>query len=170
MAHELCCRTQQRFSAFFHGRSVLTRERYRSPPTASKTCHIGRSMGAPEIVDLRQGGRVSRSRASTRSFIDPVSSPISCSGWPPSDEEIWHHRGAFFRPVPTLAPAPRYDSPTGSPARNPAVARCERPSLRQKRSNKPHCLTSSRDRRIKYKAIGSLISGTLLALFLAICT
>lgn len=171
-AQGICSRAQQRFSAFFHGRSVLTRERYGSPVVPSKTSHIDHLMGAPEVVDLRQGARLPRSRASTRSLIDPISSPISPISIPrsPPREELWHYRGACFRPVPTLAPSPRYESPRGRHARNPAVTRTERPCFHRHRSNKRRCLTSSRNRRIRYKAIGSLVSGTLLALFLAICT
>lgn len=168
-AQHACSRAQQRFSSFFHGQSVLKRARYGSPVLPSKPSYIGHPMGASEVVDFRQGARLPRSRASTRSLIDPISSPISIPGSPPS-EELWHYRGAWFRPVPTLAPSPRYENSRGRHAAEPAVSRPERPSFPQHRSNKQRGLASSRDRRIKYKAIGSLVSGTLLALFLAICT
>ncbi|KAL8729652.1 MAG: hypothetical protein Q9166_004601 [cf. Caloplaca sp. 2 TL-2023] len=167
VAQDFCSRAQQRFSAFFHGHSVLTKERYRSPVVPSKTSHNGRSMTAPEIINLRISGRVSRSRTSTRSLIDPISSPISSPG-SPQREELWFYRGAYFRPVPTLAPAPRHENPTVDFARNSAGIRDQWASLPRKRDNKRGCLPTAKDRRIKYKIIGSMISGTLLALFLAI--
>ncbi|KAL8769176.1 MAG: hypothetical protein Q9209_004810 [Squamulea sp. 1 TL-2023] len=167
IAQDFCSRAQQRFSAFFHGHSVLTKERYRSPTVPPKASDIGPSLGPTEIVDLRTNGRALRSRTSTRSLIDPIASPISSPG-SPHTEELWYYRGAYFRPVPTLAPSPRHESPRRSDTPNQTTSRRERPSLPRRQNNKRRCLTTSKDRRIKYKGIGSLISGTLLALFLAI--
>ncbi|KAL8783135.1 MAG: hypothetical protein Q9213_004827 [Squamulea squamosa] len=167
IAQGFCFRAQQRFSAFFHGHSVLTKERYRSPIVPPKNSDIGPSLGPTEIVDLRTTGRALRSRTSTRSLIDPIASPISSPG-SPHTEELWYCRGAYFRPVPTLAPSPRYESQRRSDTPNQTTTRRERPSLPQRQNNKRRCLDNPKDRQIKYKGIGSLISGTLLALFLAI--
>ncbi|KAL8805761.1 MAG: hypothetical protein Q9182_001794 [Xanthomendoza sp. 2 TL-2023] len=166
-AQDFCSRAQHRISPFFHGHSVLTKERYKSPLIRPKAAHPGHSIGTPEVIDLRAGGRVSRSRTSTRSLIDPISSPISSPG-SPHREELWHYRGAYFRPVPTLAPAPRHERRIDSHGQTVAGTRQGGPSLPRKHDNRRSCLPNTKDRRIKYKVIGSVISGTLLALFLAI--
>ncbi|KAL8698830.1 MAG: hypothetical protein Q9224_001671 [Gallowayella concinna] len=168
MAQDFCSRAQHRFSAFFHGHSVLTKERYRSPLIQPKAAHISHPIGTPEIVDLRAGGRVSRSRTSTRSLIDPIASPISSPG-SPHREELWHYRGAYFRPVPTLAPASRHESRIDYDRQIVAGSRQGGRSLPGKHNHRRGCLSNTKDRRIKSKIIGSVISGILLALFLAIC-
>lgn len=169
MVQDFCSRAQHRFSAFFHGRSVLTKERYRSPCIPPKASHSGRSVERREIVDLRTTGRVSRSRTSTRSLIDPISSPMNSDG-SVHREELWHYRGAYFTRIPTLASAPRHDIRADSYRRDFTSSRHRRPSLPKKHDNKRRCLPSPKNRRIKYKVIGSLVSGILLALSLAICT
>ncbi|KAL8675166.1 MAG: hypothetical protein Q9168_000419 [Polycauliona sp. 1 TL-2023] len=167
IAQDICSRAQQRFSAFFHGQSVLTRQRYKSPVVTSKTSHIVGSIASAEVVDLRRGHELPRSHQSTQSLIDPISSPISVPGSPPR-EDLWHYRGASFRPVPTLAPSAGYERTRGSHARISIVTRAEQYSFPQHRREKRRHLKSSGFGRVRYKAVGSLVSGTLLALLLAI--
>ncbi|KAI4112541.1 MAG: hypothetical protein LQ345_006323 [Seirophora villosa] len=108
-----------------------------------------------------------RSRASTRSLIDPVSSPFSSPG-SPHTEELWHYRGAFFRPVSTLASTPRTTTATHNASQDRDTTPHARPSLSRKPRQKRGCFSAIQDRQIKHKLIGLLISGALLVLLLTI--
>lgn len=168
MVQEFCNRAQARFSAFFHGHSVLTKERYGMSNNKSETACAYRQHVPIARDGLRRDGPASRSRTSTRSLIDPISSPLSSPGSPRA-EELWHYRGAFFRPVSTLAPAPRIETRTDHRQRAHVPIHCQRLSLPRMAKEKRRCLPNVKDRQIKYKIIGSLIFGTLLVLFLTSC-
>lgn len=164
LIEDICSRAQSRYSAFFHGDSVLTRERYRMPKTADPYRphrHVARGHATRERP-------TPRSRASTRSLIDPVSSPFSSPG-SPHTEELWHYRGAFFRPVSTLASTPRTTTATHNASQDRDATPHERPSLSRKPRQKRGCFSAIQDRQIKHKLIGLLISGALLVLLLTIC-
>ncbi|KAL9010369.1 MAG: hypothetical protein Q9173_004693 [Seirophora scorigena] len=108
-----------------------------------------------------------RSRASTRSLIDPVSSPFSSPG-SPHTEELWHYRGAFFRPVSTLVPTPRVTTAVHNASQDRNTTPHERSSLSRKPRQKRGCFSAIQDRQIKHKLIGLLISGALLVILLTI--
>lgn len=167
LADNLCARAQSRFSAFFHGQSVLVRERYRTPQVGLKAANSYRSQRSMAVGNLRRDGPGSRSRTSTRSLIDPMSSPNSTPG-SPHTEQLWHYRGAFFTPVSPLAPSPRYASRrTGE--MNALPTQRASPSRRRKPGKKRGCFSAVEDCQIRRKMIASLISGTLLILLLTIC-
>ncbi|KAL8637423.1 MAG: hypothetical protein Q9228_005300 [Teloschistes exilis] len=106
IVRDLCARAQCRFSAFFHGQSVLTKERYGPPISNSKSSKPYRSRVPVARNEMSRENSAPRSRTSTFSLIDPISSPLR-SPRTPHDEELWHYRGAFFRPVSPLCAAPR---------------------------------------------------------------
>ncbi|KAI4128528.1 MAG: hypothetical protein LQ338_002698 [Usnochroma carphineum] len=161
---KLCSGAQSRFSAFFHGQSVLTRERYRTAQVGLKAANSYRTREHSERDGLRRAGPVSRSRTSTRSVIDsPISNPGS-----PHTEELWQYRGAFFRPVSTLGPAPRVTTVIRGGVEDRNTTRHERLLLCRKPKHKRGCFAAIEDRHIKHKIVGSLISGSLLVLFLTI--
>lgn len=165
---KLCARAQCRFSAFFHGQSVLTKERYGSPISKSKGFQPCRSRVFVARSETNRHGSAPRSRTSTFSLIDPISSPLS-SPTSYHNEESWHYRGTFFRPVPTLRAATRpitqgtthLSNLDNEPFRGRVPART--------RVRKRYALSAIKDRQIKHKTIGSLISGILLILLLTIC-
>lgn len=165
---DFCSRAQVRFSAFFHGHSVLTKERYGTPHMTTKVMHSYRPNVAAGEDGLRRDGQVSRSRTSTRSLIDPISSPLGSPG-SPQTEELWHHRGALFRPVSTLAPDPRLETQMDHRSRGSFSICQEGPSLVKKSKEERYCLPTVMNRQIRYKIIGSLVSGSLLILLLTIC-
>lgn len=165
---DLCARAQCRFSAFFHGQSVLTKERYGSPiskPKSSKPC---RSRVPVARTEMSRESPAPRSRTSTFSLIDPISSPLR-SPRTPHHEELWHYRGAFFRPVSPLCAAPR--PTTQETAHSPHLddETFRRRALAQTRVRKRYGLSAIKDRQIRHKTTGSLISGILLILLLTIC-
>lgn len=164
---DFCSRAQVRFSAFFHGHSVLTKERYGTPHMTTKVMHSYRPNVAAGEDGLRRDGQVSRSRTSTRSLIDPISSPLGSPG-SPQTEELWHHRGALFRPVSTLAPDPRLETQMDHRSRGSFSICQEGPSLVKKSKEERYCLPTVMNRQIRYKIIGSLVSGSLLILLLTI--
>ena len=168
MIQDFCSHAQSRFSAFFHGHSVLTKERY-SPPSVSTKAAQPFSSHSAILGDIpRRPGPVSRSRTSTRSLIDPISSPLS-SPRTPQIEEPWLYNGVLFRPVATQASTPRLSTQTDQQPPIRSAVHYDRPSLSRKAKEKRRCFPAVKDHRIKQKIIGSLISGTLLVLLLTIC-
>lgn len=168
LIQEFCSRAQVRFSAFFHGHSVLTKERYGVAHIKTKAMNSHRPHIGMTGDDLRRDGQVSRSRTSTRSLIDPISSPLRSPG-SPQTEELWQYRGAFFRPVSILSPDPRVETQVDHRSRGSFSTCNEGPSLVKKSKKERRCLPTIMDSQIKYKIVGSLISGTLLVLLLTIC-
>lgn len=166
MVDNFCSQAQSRFSAFFHGQSVLTRERYRTPQVGLKAASSRPHVYMAED-SLRRHNPVSRSRTSTRSLIDPVSSPVTSHGTPHT-EDIWHYRGACFRPVSTVVDSLRYPLGRNGVSNVPQIQR-ERHSRSRKPKKKLGCFSAIEDRQFKHKFIGTLISGTLLILLLTIC-
>lgn len=163
-----CSRAQSRFSAFFHGSSLLTKERYRSPVIVSKGSESSRRHASIGQFEIGRGGTGSRSRTSIHSLIDPISSPNSGFA-SPRTEELWHHRGTFFRPVSALSPIPRLAPQVHNQTSSVNSHELERRPPPRARIRKHHTLSRVGNRQIKNKVIGSLISGTLLVLLLTIC-
>ncbi|KAL8968157.1 MAG: hypothetical protein Q9197_005028 [Variospora fuerteventurae] len=167
LIEDFCSRAQSRYSAFFHGDSVLTRERYKIPLITPKTADPYRPHRQDARGNATRESPASRSRTSTRSLIDPVSSPLSSPG-SPHTEELWHYRAAFSRPVSTLAPAPRATAVIHDASRDRDATPHGRPSLSRKPRQKRGCFSAIQARQIKHKLIGLLVSGTLLVLLLTI--
>ena len=164
---DFCSQTQSRLSAFFHGTSVLTKERFRAPSGASKRSLLGRVEGPSPRAVIGTDTAGSRSNTSIRSLIDPISSPSSAYG-SPRHEELWHYRGAFFRPVSaSSSPQSTARACTQTPNANPSETRTA--GSHRKQSRKHRGLSSVKGRPIRNKVIGSLISGSLLVLLLTIC-
>lgn len=168
IVQDFCSRAQSRFSAFFHGDSIVTKERYRTPQVGLKAANTYHPQAHIARNYLRGDSVMARSPTSTRSLIDPISSPVSSSG-SPHTEELWHYRGAFFRPVSTLGAAPRVMTDIRGGAQDRDTTWEERPSLTRKPQPKRGCFSAIEDRRVKHKIVGSLVSGSLLVLLLTIC-
>ncbi|KAL9604256.1 MAG: hypothetical protein Q9219_000654 [cf. Caloplaca sp. 3 TL-2023] len=154
VVQDFCSRAQARFSSFFHGQSILTKERYGGPCTKPEPRSSHSQNGLIAREGLRRDSPLSRSRTSIRSLIDPISSPQSSPATPQA-EQLWHYRGAFFRPVSALAPVPRIETQAThqSWAQAPTSVHCERPALSMKPKRQRHCLPSVKDHRIKHKII-----------------
>lgn len=167
MADGFCARAQSRFSAFFHGQSVLVREIYRTPQVGAKAANSCRPHRPMARGGFRRDGPGTRSHTSTRSLIDPISSPNSSAG-SPHPEDFWQYRGAFFTPVSPLAPSPR-DASRRTGETNDHPAQRARSSRRREPRKKRGCFSAVEDHQIRRKMIASLISGTLLILLLTIC-
>ena len=164
---------QSRFSAFFHGYSVMTRERWPAHPSNPKARRTHHPRRPNERRELPRTSPVSRSRASTRSLIDPISSPV---GSPElrSPQELWRYRGAFFRPVSTLAPSQREFVQTESQRQRGSqyleFLRSRRTrKITEKKHHRRACFPAVTDPKARVKLFGTLISGSLLILILTIC-
>lgn len=165
-------RAQSRFSAFFHGYSVLTKERWPASPGYSKGRRTHHSRHSSRRQETPHGALSSRSRTSTRSLIDPISSPHNSIGTR-SPQELWQDRGASFQPVTILATPRRGRAPRDSQRRQ----RCRSfdiPGSRRRGlevSEKRHrriCFPTF-TKQLRAKILGSLISGALLVVILTVC-
>ena len=160
--------THSRFSAWFHGHSVIGDERSR----ASRASKFQRSRGRSTTHD-RSANPASvsgvRSPSSTRSIIDPTSSPIV--GSDPQDSGFLDriHREEAMRIGGT-----RYDDENVVGATGNSGTRSRLILSRSRRktaANAPRrrCFPSFKNNKVKRKAIGCIVSGGLLAIILTTC-
>ncbi len=156
-----------RLSAWIHGFSVVNDDRRRPPPHNRKTSHT-HTYCYSRTPRRRDHDRVTGLRPvnSTRGVIDPVHSP-SHGTFP-----VLAHTQGYGHPQRGLS---TYD---GYPARlvtntghSRSETRHQRTRTKQvhKKGQQP-LLVDTSDPRIKWKIIGSLISGTILAILLTTCT
>ena len=157
-----------RLSAWFHGHSVLGDDRSR----ASRAPKFQRSRGRATSRDRSTNPtNVSglRSPSSTRSIIDPTSSPIV--GSDPGDSGVL---GRIHREEALRIGGTRYDDENiiGATSDGRTTTRLALSRSRKKPSaNTPRrwCFPSFRNNQVKRKAIGCLVSGVLLAIILTTC-
>ena len=160
---------RSRFSAWFNGHSVIGDDRSRSSRRAPKPWRTrGHSTSPYEPADL---GNISgiRSPSSTRSIIDPVSSPHIGSG-PASPSVLNRMNGEET----TSISGTRYGGERiigvdgGTPARTRlALSRTKRKPTPN--TQRRQCFPGFKNRKVKRKAIGCLVSGGLLAIILTTC-
>ena len=157
-----------RLSAWFHGHSVIGDDRSR----ASRASKFQRSRGRHTSHD-RSTNPTSvsglRSPSSTRSIIDPTSSPVVGSD---SGDSGFHDR--MHREEAVQIGGTRYDDEniagvtSDNGTRTPLVSNRTR---RKVAANTPRrrCFPSLKNNKLKRKAIGCLVSGGLLAIILTTC-
>ena len=158
---------QSRFSAFFHGRSVVV-------PSAVYTRKAvpEAPIRTPIFDRYTTSGSRSRSPTSTRSIIDPSSSPLSCAESLPSGAFPGFEGAAGRSDMAYILPTgPSEDHQHA--ARVVKFSRYRRAWRRPKKveKGKRHlCFPYVKDPKIRGKVIGSLISGLALVIILTICT
>lgn len=154
---------------FFHGESYIFSTRTRAFPRIQKSSWVS-PQPSPNTNSTSQSGL--RSPTSTRSLIDPSASPISSAGTisPGDFEPLQMHTNppsvAYARPGSTNsgARAERHLSRVlNSPLRRNAP-QCSGPQRR-----KWVCLPNIIHPKHRRKAIGSLVTGTILAVMLSTC-
>lgn len=154
-------------TSLFHGESIVT-NRQRSSAMDSRKHNWASHLSSHTRYEHYHSGL--RSPTSTRSLIDPSSTPLS-NNRPISSERFGFHP---HRP-PTAHVHPRgYYFRTGRAERH--LARALRPPYRpawlNSRRERPKrtCLSRIGDSKLRRKIIGCLVSGTALAVVLSICT
>ncbi len=160
-------RAQSRFSAFFHGRSVKTPSSIRTRKAAPTT-----PIRTPIFDRYRTSATRPRSPTSTRSIIDPSSSPLSCAESLPS-EAFPGFAGTAGRLDAAFVPPARLLAEGRHLARAVDFSSHRRASRRPKKVEKEArrlCFPGIRNLKIRRKVIGCLISGSILVLVLTICT
>ena len=162
-------RTKSRISAWFHGRSVVGNER---PQPSQRAIKILRSTGlyaSPEIgTDLRTASGL-RSPSSTRSIIDPSSSPCVASG--PAYPSVLH---CMRREERRQFEVTGYDEDeivgiTGNPRTRARLALSRPRSKRRSRKPSRGCSPRVQNHKLGSQSVGCLISGGLLISTLTTC-
>lgn len=158
-----------RLSAWFHGHSVIGDNRSRSSRRAPKSWRTrGHSMSPYEPADSVNISGI-RSPSSTRSIIDPASSPNVGSGLA-STSVLNHMNGEQS----TSIGGTRYDGERVIGCEGGTRTRTRLALSRPKRKPRPntqrrHCFPGFKNRKVKKKTIGCLVSGGLLAIILTTC-
>lgn len=161
---------RRRYSSFFHGDSVVAGSRTASVHTRKAS----RSAQRSSRVQSEQHGSGLRSPTSTRSLIDPTSSPNSTarSISPDTFERFRRDSNrpalAYVRPSRTSGELDRAERHLAR-----AIVRTRRRQAwpcSVKEKVKRRCLPNIRNPKIRRKIIGCLVSGGILAVMLTICT
>ena len=158
-------RTKSRVSAWFHGRSVVGKEKSQPLQRATKSWRSTGLYVSPEMGTNLPTASGLRSPSSTRSIIDPSSSPNR--GCSPAFRSMRQEQRRLLE-------ATRYDEDeivalAGDPRTRTRLA------LSRTRSN-PHnnkpsrgCLPRVKNHKVRSKAVGCLTSGGLLVSTLTTC-
>lgn len=160
---------RSRLSAWFHGHSVVGDNISRSSHRVPKTSRTrGRSTSPFEPADLANISGI-RSPSSTRSIIDPASSPDVGSG-PASISVLNRMNGGEAATISGT----RYDEERTTGVEGGIPTRTRLALSRTRRKPRPNtrrqqCFPGFKNRRAKRKAIGCLVSGGLLATILTTC-
>lgn len=156
-----------RLSAWFHGHSVIGDDRSRASRASKFQRSRGRSTSRDRSTNLTNVSGL-RSPSSTRSIIDPTSSPIIGSDPGGSGFLDRIHREEAPRIGGT-----RYDDEnmTGVTGDSRTRTRLALSRPRRKAANTPRrrCFPSFKNDKVKRKAIGCLVSGVLLGITLTTC-
>jgi len=159
-----------RFSAWFHGRSVVGSEQSDNLEHISKAWRTRGRSQSPErrtALGLRPDHR---SPSSTRSMIDPTSSPNI--GTEPAQPNASYRYS--MSPLPLIT-GTRYEEEemVGVSGRTRLRTRLALSRPKKKTSLKKQgrgCFPGVQDRKIKRKIIGTLVSGIALCVILTTCT
>lgn len=161
---------RRRYSSFFHGDSVVTGVR---KTNSAHTRKAGITLHRPSPTRNEQQATGLRSPTSTRSLIDPSSSPVSTTrSISPNTFERFRRDSnrpvmAHLRPGWTSGELDRAERNTARAIVRPR-RRITCPGLAQEKG-KRRCLPNIRNPKIRSKLIGCLISGGCLAMMLTIC-
>ena len=161
-----------RLSSFFYGTSVLT-NRPIHPLCECKTPHSrlpDMNTSRLDIYHINTPAPVIRSRSSTRSMIDPSSSPVD-SARPLPRETFDIDLQGFDAPERAHAPSPallahmdlEQQNLTGWRRRHHGLSEVHR---RKKRSK---CFPNAANKAVKSKVVSCLASGIILAVVLTTC-
>lgn len=161
-----CSRAQSTFSAFFHGHSVITTSNAhprKDDPTAP--------VRTPIYDRYHTDAARSRSPTSTRSLIDPSSSPLSYAESLPSEALPGFERGAGRSEMAHIPPSrlPAEDQHPGRAGDLSRHRRARRKSKKAEKETRRLCFPGVRNPKIRRKVVGCLISGSLLVTVLTIC-
>lgn len=161
---------RRRYSSFFHGDSVVTGVQKTSSTSTRKA---GTTMQRSSRMRNEQQALGLRSPTSTRSLIDPSSSPMSTTRSISPETFERFRRGSDHPVMAHLRPQRSYGEldragrnlaqAIGRPRRQPASSV---PALEK---GKRRCIPNTRNPKIRSKLIGCLISGGSLAVMLTIC-
>ena len=162
-------RTKSRISAWFHGQSVVGNERPRPSQRATKTSRSTDLYAFPKIGTDNRAASGLRSPSSTRSMIDPSSSPCVASG--PAYPSVFHCMRQEERRQPEVT---RYDEDDilgigRNPRTRTRLALIRPRSKRRSRKPSRGCSPSSQKYKLRSESVGCLISGGLLISTLTTC-
>lgn len=163
-------RAGSRLSSFLHGYSVMDKKQKTHPTGIREPSQPQAHPSCRDQEGLYCFSPKSRSRTSTLSMIDPIHSPIHGTG-PLLPDNLEYHRNhdhnGYNHPSVTSRAYPKefYYPRRPNPKGRHHHSRRRKPSKRT-RTRFPHIA----DPRVRHKLIGTLTSGTLLALILITCT
>lgn len=159
-----------RFSTWFHGRSVVGSERSHSLVPAPKALRTRGRSESPEHRTALGPRSDHRSPSSTRSIIDPTSSPNI--GTEPAQSNAFD-RSSTSLLSPIAGTRYEVEEVFGVSGLTRVRARVALSRPKKKTSLKMQgrgCFPGVEDRRIKRKIIGTLVSGIALCVMLITCT
>lgn len=158
----------RQISSIFHGEAYILSARTRSSPRVQKSSI--RRHPSPTPNSSPHSGQ--RSPTSVRSMIDPSASPISSAGSLPRNDfgTLQMHTNppsvAYTRPRSSNSGA-RAERHLSRALSNPHRRRARRGSRRSRRHWT--CLPNIRNPKHRRKAIGCLVTGTILTVMLSTC-
>ena len=165
--------SRNRFSAFFHGTSVLTDRTGRPSQHGRKLFRVGSPFVLPRLdmshLDV-SAAPSHRSPTSTRSLIDPSSTPAS-SASPLSISTFDRSPGISPLSAQAHLLSPRTYDVEPEPVTRRKTARRVRPGprWRPRHSNGRVCFPFMRKRGMRGKVFYCVLSGAILAISLIIC-
>lgn len=158
-----------RFSAWFHGHSIIGADRSRPFHRAPKTCQNRRRSefrnGSGDLTSISG----LRSPSSTRSIIDPTSSPNLGSDPATTDVLNRIHTQAAVTIEGLRSVEERIMGVTGDTRTRTRLALSRPRKNPGAKKQRRRCYPEFRNRNVKRKAIGCLASGIMLAVILTIC-
>lgn len=168
------CRENSIFAAFFPGCSVVKGRRSKSSIHGRKAVRA-HSLRSPLQRNPPINNPVLRPSTSTRSLIDPSASPASYGASALSDAFEDGHAGPD---ILEMAYVPSSRTFAGAVAHNEYAARETYPPryqrtlfpIREQKKEQRRCFPNVRNRKIRRKLIGSLVSGVILIVILTLCT
>ena len=164
-------RSSNRFSAFFHGTSVVT-DRTNPPAQQSrKSSRHGSLTFLPrlDMSHLSSNAPILRSPTSTRSLIDPNSTPAS-SARPLSTARFELFTPNSASPAQAHLISPRFDRMIEPFTRRKTIRPRPGPRWQPRHSSGRICFPFMRQRDMRTKVFHCLVSGFILAVTLIVCT
>lgn len=158
-----------RFSAWFHGRSIIGSERSRNFVHAPKAWRTRGCSQSPDPRTALAHRSSDRSPSSIRSIIDPTSSPNIGSEASRSNNFDHFSQGTLS---PIAGTRYEHEQIVGVPGRGRIRTRLALSRPRKRRSlneQQRRCFPTIKNLKIKRKIIGTLASGIALGVILTTC-
>ena len=164
-------RSSNRFSAFFHGTSVVTDRTNPPAQQGRKSSRHGSLNFLPrlDMSHLNSNAPVLRSPTSTQSLIDPTSTPAN-SARPLSTARFDPFTPNSASPAQAHLLSPHFDRMTEPFTRRKILRPRPGPRWRPQHSSGRICFRFMRQRSIRTKVFHCLVSGFILAVTLIVCT